>query len=444
MRALALAALLAALPGCQGNIGEDRVSFAFTRIASVSTGGVQGDADTQFTSISADGRYVAWHSPGRFYHPDDTDSISDVFVRDMTTGDTILASRATGLAGAKTNGGSTFPSLSADGRYVAFQTGATNLDPADSDFSLDIYVRDLQTGVNVLCSRATGAAGAKGNASSFSPSLSGDGRYVAYQTAATNLDPDDADPAPDIYIRDLSTDTTYLVSRDTAGAKAVGFNQDPHLSSDGTVICFTTDAVGLDAADTNGYPDVYARDWSAGSPATRLVSRETGAAGPVGDSPSSTPAISADGRYVAFVSLAQNLAALDNNGASDVFVRDLLLDVTVRATVDSFGNESAGGGGVSISISGDGRFVVFSSGATNLVEDDTNKAVDVFIRDLVAGTTRRISVATYGAETNGSGSSDRPSLSRDGRYVVFSSFDNSLVETDTNGKADAFLRGPLY
>ena len=220
-----------------------------------------------------------------------------------------LVSRASGVAGAKQNTTySTYPSpqISADGRYVAFLSKANNLSPDDTDFGADVYVRDLQANTTTLASRASGVAGAKANASTNVPelSISDDGRYVAFASCATNLSPDDTDTLQDIYVRDLQTNTTTLASRAPGlnGAKANARSEQPHLSADGRYVTFGTNATNLSPDDTV-FPswDIYLRDLQTG--AVTLVSRADGPNGASQNTNGNTvgdPKVSADGRYVAF------------------------------------------------------------------------------------------------------------------------------------------------
>jgi hypothetical protein len=278
-------------------------------------------------SISADGRYIAFISGSNNLSPDDGDSDIDVYVRDLQANTTTLVSRAAGVSGAPGNGESRVPSISADGRYVAFNSFATNLSPDDANGKQDVYVRDLQATTITLVSRAGGAAGTPGNGNSLNPAVSADGRYVAFQSAATNLDPDDTDSLYDIYVHDLQANTTTLASR-AGGAAGVKSNGDSYLSvisGNGGLVAFYTRATNLRPEDTDDRDDVYVRDLQAGN--TTLASRADGPAGQKGNDDSLYPAISADGRYLAFFSQSSNLTAdccavpVYNNAR--VFVRDL-------------------------------------------------------------------------------------------------------------------------
>ena len=234
-----------------------------TTLASRATGasGTKGNAFSQSStfSLSADGHAVAFQSTASNLHPDNADSVSDVFVRNLQTNVTTLVSRASGASGAKGNDYSLAPSTSADGRYVAFASAASNLHPDDADSLQDVFVRDLQTATTTLVSRATGASGAKGDASSQEPSISADGRYVVFVSAASNLHPDDPDSLQDVFVRDLQTDTTTLVSRDSgaSGAKADNASLSPSVSADGRFVAFGSIASNLYPDDVNPFTETF-------------------------------------------------------------------------------------------------------------------------------------------------------------------------------------------
>jgi Tol biopolymer transport system component len=333
-------------------------------------------------SISADGRYVAFDSDVANLVPGDTNGLSDIFVRDRTAGVTYLVSKNS--AGDQGNTYSVYPSVSADGRYVAFMSGATNLVYADTNGVADIFVRDRQTGTTTRVSR--NSAGVEGNDGSFSPSISGDGRYVAFPSDATNLVAGDTNGVSDIFVRDRNTGTTYLVSKSSTGEIGNGYSTAPFISADGRYVVFDSYATNLVAGDTNGMSDVFVRDRQTGT--TTLVSKSS--TGVLGSGNSYYASISADGRYVAFYSYAVNLVTGDTNGVEDIFVRDRQTGTTTRVSKSSAGVE---GDGDSIypSISADGRYVVFYSAASNLVPGDINGAGDTFVRDRQTGTTTLVS-----------------------------------------------------
>lgn len=402
-------------------------------------GNVKGDQPSLQAAISPDGSRVAFESDATTLHPDDIDTVRDVFVHELATGAITLVSRTT--AGAKGTSDSGDPALSADGRYVAFASDA-RLHADDGDLNSDVYVRDLQTGGTVLVSRTS--AGVKVNTAAGAPSISADGRYVAFQSDG-KLHPDDGDFNPDVYRRDLQAGTTVLVSRATGatGADGNNFAEAPSISNDGGVVSFESTANNLDPADDDSTRDVFVRD--LGVAATTLVSRATGAAGVKGNSASLRSSLSGDGRYVAFDSQANNLDPLDTLGLFDVYVRDLASQTTTlvsRATGAT--GAKANGAALRPAISSDGRYVAFDSVASNLHPGDTvGTPRGVYVRDLVGHTTTLVSRAGGPSGDKGNGDSLRAAISGSGRFVTFESLATNLDPADTDAISDIFARDVL-
>ena len=443
---LALVGTLAAsisLPGTAGAVGTPTTS-----LESRATGaaGVKGNGASNDPSMSADGRFVAFASIATNLDTADGDATADIYVRDRRTGATTLVSRAAGAAGVKANGPATNPFISADGRKVAFQSTATNLDPADADATADIFVRDLVANTTTLVSRASGAAGAKGDATSSEASISGDGRLVSFISAATNLDPADGDGTADVFVRDLVASTTTVVSRATgaAGVKANGSTSKQSISADGRKVAMTSAATNLDPADADATTDVFVRDIAANT--TTLASRASGAAGVKANAATGFlgVAISDDGSKVTFDSNATNLDAADTDATVDAYMRDLATSTTIlvgRAT-GAAGAKANAATGLSI-ISGDGRSVAFGSNGTNLDPADTDSAVDIFVRDVVANTTTLVTRASGADGAKGNGTSSPvllPAIDHDGRYVSFDSTSTNLDPADTDATTDLFTR----
>jgi Tol biopolymer transport system component len=267
-----------------------------------------------------------------------------------------------------------------------------------------------------------------------SPSISADGRYLAFHWLASNLVTGDTNGTRDVFVRDRTAGTTTRVSVRTGGTQANGHSVSASLSADGRYVAFASAASNLVTGDTNGASDVFLRDRTGGT--TTRISVRTG--GTSGNSASYLPSISGNGRYVGFVSDASNLVTGDTNRASDVFLRDRTAGTTTRVSVSSAGAQGNQMSYNPPAITYDGRYVGFVSDASNLVTGDTNRASDVFLRDRTAGTTTRVSVTNAGGQsTNMSGT---PALSNDGRYVAFTSYASNLVGGDTNASWDAFVR----
>jgi Tol biopolymer transport system component len=339
-------------------------------------------------------------------------------------------------AGAQSDGDSSTATLSADGRYVVFQSGATNLVPDDTNGVYDIFLRDRQTGATERISVDT--AGNQADGLSSGAAVSADGRYVAYGSAATNLAPDDTNGLYEIFVRDRQTGTTQRVSVDSSGAEANGQSYNVAISGDGAHVAFASAAGNLVPGDTNAKTDIFIHDRQAST--TERVSVD--GSGNEADGDSDLPAISADGRYVAFDSIASNLAPADTNDTNDVFVRDRQTGSTTRVSVDSLGNQGDGGSHAP-DLSADGRYAVFESYTTNLVPADTNGFEDIFVHDLQAGSTERLSVDSMGHQ--GDDDSYAVTISGAGRYAAFESHSTNLVPGDTNGEEDVFVhdRGEL-
>jgi Tol biopolymer transport system component len=406
-----------------------------TTRASVTSDGSQVNQPSLNASISADGNFVAFQSAAPDLVSGDTNGLTDVFVHDLRTGATDRIS--VDSAGNQGNGPSYAPSISSDGRYVAFLSDASNLVSGDTNGATDCFLHDRLTGITELVSLTT--SGSESNGPSQSCSVSADGGRVAFCSVATNLVPGDANLAADVFVRDRVAWTTTRVSVTTGGGEANGpscLNSASAISADGNDVVFESTASNLVANDTNGQGDVFLRDLDSGT--TELVSVASG--GGAGNGASQWPAISGDGRYVAFSSLASDLIAGDLNGTWDVFVRDRTGARTERVSVGVGGQEADGNSG-DPAISSDGRYVGFFSQATNLVSDDTNGYGDLFVHDRTLARTERISVDTPGFQVPGPDQNVGPSsMSASGRRVAFQHVSAGLVGDDTNGLSDVFVR----
>ncbi len=342
--------------------------------------------------ISADGRFVVFGSLASDLVAGDTNAEPDIFVRDRATGTTVCASvTPSGVPG---NGYCHGAAISGDGRFVAFHSDASNLVAGDTNNLRDVFVRDLVTGVTVIAS--VDSSGVLSNNLSSEPSLSHDGRFVAFSSYASNLVPADNNGLfQDIFVRDLLTGQTTRVSVDGNGNEADLGSGSPSISADGNRVAFLSAATNLVPSDTNGLSDIFGHDRVTG----QTVRLSVGAGGVEGNHTSVNPAISADGQVVVFESNASNLVPGDTNNQGDIFVIDLSTGVLERVSLDSSGNE-ANAFSRFPAISGDGRFVSFGSHAFNLVPNDTNFDRDIFVRDRVTQTTTRVSTDAAGVEGN--------------------------------------------
>jgi len=332
--------------------------------------------------------------------------------------------------GAVANNQSYTPSISSEGRYVAFASPASNLVEEDINGRFDIFLHDRKT--NSTRRVSTDPEGAGGNKNSLYPSISANGCNIAFESNASNLVTKDTNGEYDIFVYDCETKLSERVSISSTGEQANNSSKTPSLSAEGRYVAFTSSAINLVVDDTNGKTDVFVFDRE-----TRVTERvSSSATGVGGNDASQNPSISENGRFVAFESKARNLSSNDANGKTDIFIFNRETGVTERISVDSTGIEG-NKDSVNPSISADGRFVAFESEASNLVPNDTNKEADIFVHDREAGTTQRISVNIAGEE--GNGFSESPSISLDGRYVAFKSIASNLIPTDTNGLFDIFV-----
>lgn len=424
-------------------------------------------------AVSADGRFVAFTSNASNLVPGDTNGLPDTFLRDTCRGvaagctpSTVRISIASD--GSQGNGWSSAPALSANGRFIAFTSTATNLSVGDNDAAEDIFVRDTCTGAS-SCTPATVLVsvandGSASSEMSWAPAISADGRFVAFVSSAATLVAGDTNGSNDVFVRDTCfgasscLPTTARVSVAADGSQAGAASSVPSISANGRLVSFVSAATDLVPGDTNTQDDIFIRDTcisvSGCTPTTIRASVDS--AGSQGNSASFLPRISGNGRHVVFSSWATNLVADDTGNNHDVFVRDTCFGAggacttsTLRVSVASNGSQadapSGGPATQGASISADGRFVAFGSRATNLVTDDTNGMFDIFLRDTCAGAssctpaTRRMSVSVSGTQSLTAERSDQPSLSADGRVIVFMSDSTVLLPGDSSSDVDIFL-----
>ena len=389
-----------------------------TRV-SVASDGTQANERSLQPTISADGRYLVFTSLASNLVSGDTNNKTDVFVHDQLTNSNTRVSVASD--GSQANGDSNATTISADGRYIGFYSQATNLVSGDTNDTADVFVHDRTTQTTTRVSVTS--AGSQSNGSSYWATISADGRYVAFRSSATNLVSDDTNNEPDVFLHDRETAITTRVSVLSDGSQTDFASSAPSISGDGRFVTFETFAANTSSR-------ILVRDRVAQT--TTQVSMSSSSA----NNDSVDASISADGRYVAFFSRDNNLVDDDTNGAYDLFVYDQVGHTTIRVSVASGGSQS-NGNSYSPKISADGRYIAFVSSATNLVEDDTNDTADVFVHDRVTQTTTRVSVSSDGGQADDQ--SQAPTISADGRLVAFSSRATNLVGGDTNNQEDVFV-----
>jgi hypothetical protein len=321
--------------------------------------------------------------------------------------------------------------VSGNGRYVVFESLANNLVVGDSNGFSDVFMKDMQTGVTTLIS--SDSLGIQGDGSTNSPSISFDGRYIVFSSESTNLISGDINSTQDIFLKDTQTGVTTLISSDSFSVQSNGHSRTPWISSDGRYVVFESGATNFVSGDMNGDQDIFKKDIQTG--VITLISSDSSSI--QSNSYSGYASISSDGRYVAFMSAATNLVAGDVNGMEDVFMKDTLTGVTTLISSDSSGVQGNNNSTAS-SITADGRYVVFHSKASNLVTGDTNSFQDIFIKDTQTDVTILISSDSTGLQ--GNNTSNIPSVSSDGSYVAFLSRATNLVPNDTNGVDDIFYK----
>nr|WP_017200485.1 S-layer homology domain-containing protein [Arthrobacter sp. M2012083] len=382
-----------------------------------------GNRDFYLPSISGNGQFVAFTSAVPGLVSGDENSVDDVFVKDMSSGTVRLVSATPqGQPGDLRSDG---PAISADGKFVAFVSDATNLSNAFLPGTQDIYIRDL-TGDSTQLVSAT-PSGNRGNGGSLAASVSSDGRFVAFFSTASDLVAGDSNGVADVFVRDVKSGTTRLISASASGGHANGSSDYPSISADGRFIAFSSSASNLVAGDTNGVVDVFVHDTTLGS--TRLVST------PLNGQPgkgSGGPSISADGRYVAYHSFS-------TSSTPNVFLRDmetgqarLVSEKPVGSSVDGFS--------VSPSVSGDGRYVAFITAELDMLSGATKQGEDIYVRDMQTGAMQLVSRTPSGLPSDDSHL--MKTLSADGRYVAFSSTDLDLRPDETRW-GSAFYRATV-
>jgi Tol biopolymer transport system component len=472
---------------------RDRTSNTTVLVSGNLSGTGGGNGSSVPGQASTNGQFVVFQSDASNLVPNDTNGVTDIFVRDLVAGTTTLVSVSTN--GGPANGASTDPVMTPDGRYVAFISSASNLVPGDTNGIPDIFIRDLVAGTNYLVSVGALLPSGSANPIMATPVITPDGRYVAFFSSAINL----ASTVPgtstgEVYVRDRLTGTTTWASTNAATIVSATLSLSgmpayhPQLSDDGRYVAFkagstvvggaavilqydstaaTTTVVNTNGVgwivdiDDNGGPEMtpdgrfiaFARNegalssgyssvhvWDSQAAVDTLVS-DDGSGVPT-NTTSQAPAISPDGQFVAFLSNATNLVANAVTSGFHVYLRNLPSGTTQLVDVDTNGVGSTDEQLTSLSLSADGRFVAFSSPDGGLVSGDNNRAEDVFVRDLVAATTELVSQrdATVIPQTADGFSLLSPSsVSADGRWAAFTSPADDLVPNDTNKLLDVFV-----
>ena len=414
--------------------------------------GVIGNGASAAYGLSADGRFVLFESNAANLVTGDTNAMLDIFVKDTQTG--AITRVSTDASGAQSSGFFFASDISADGRYVAMASDVDNMVAGDTDGLTNVFIKDTQNNaITQVDTDASGNSAVVGILGSDVTDMSADGRYVVIGSDAANLVLNDNNNTFDLFLKDTQTNAITRVNTAADGAEvAHTVGADNYLggfvSDDGSYVVFESDANGLVAGDTNGVMDIFKKDIQTG--AITQVNTDvngvaaTGGAGYVDDFATWTLTneiadISADGRYVLFNSAADNLVAGDINGVRDVFIKDTLTDAIMRVSTDSDGFEANGGSQAPFhSLSADGRYAVFHSGASNLVAGDTNNLQDVFVKDIWTGAIARVNLDAAGGEAVGGGS-NKERISDDGSTIVFRTGATNLVPGHIAGVQDVVV-----
>ncbi|HWJ62150.1 MAG TPA: DUF4214 domain-containing protein [Acidimicrobiales bacterium] len=426
---LGVVASLAALLAPAAPAGATTTKKPVTALASIATDGKTGNNASTGSALSNQGRFVAFDSIATNLIAGDTNGKKDVFVRDTLAATTTRISVATD--GTPGNGDSSQASISFNGRYVAFRSTATNLVPGDTNGQPDVFLRDTLKKTTVRVSVAGNGAQLTGGESS-KPTVSGDGTEVLFLTAATNAVAGDANGKPDAFIRNVNAGFTERISVTGGEAPLTAGAVTASMSSNGRYVVFDSATTQI-AGDTDASSDAFLRDRVLGS--TEVVSIAND--GSASNAPCQFPTVSDNGRYVAFQTQATGMSPASDSAETDVFVRDRTTAKTQLASLTD-GDQPGNQGGSVPQLSADGSRVAFGSGSTNLVSGDTNATSDLFVRDLAAGTTTRTSVKTLGGQLTGLSFSG--AISPDGTATSFTTLAKDGYSSDANDTFDVFVR----
>jgi hypothetical protein len=404
-------------------------AFALTQRVSVNNSGQEANSSSAPASMTPDGRYVLFGSDADNLVIWDINGSYDVFVRDTQNNTTSRVSIDD--SGNEANATSYPTAITPDGRYVLFGSYADNLVVWDTNGSYDVFVRDTQNNTTNRVSLDYNWSEIAGE--SYPTAITPDGKYVLFGSDVGNIVSWDKNGQPDVFIRDTENSTTTIISIDENWVFSNGPSTPVGISDNGAYILFTSSADNLVSNDTNGTDDIFVREIANNIIMRVNVNNANDEANNFSYSPTMTP----DGRYVLFASSASNLVADDNNWYDDIFVRDLHHAETTRINVANNGNEAYDISVVN-AITPDGRYVLFTSRASNLVADDNNWHNDIFVRDRDNSATSRVNLDSGSNEADNS--SYARAISSDGRYVLFQSAADNLVPWDTNGIEDIFIR----
>lgn len=413
----------AALPDASiadaGDAAADAGTVFVVRV-SVNAADQPSAGNAEEPAVSDDGRFVAFSSTARNLVPNDTNAARDIFLRDVVHATTVRVSVTSN--GAQADYDSDAPVISADGRYVAFESQAINLAPGKSGFHSDVIRHDMQTGITLCVSLDPN--GASGTGESNFPSISDDGRYIAFESTSHTLVAGLYASARQVYVRDVQTGVTSLVSADNAGIQADFNSHTAAISGNGRVVAFVSGATNLVPGDTNGVEDVFVRDLVAGTTERVSVSSTSVQS----DGHTDMPFISRDGSIVLFSGTSTTIAPVTVGAQWDRFVHDRTAGTTALVGPRVNGSNSIGGTSLGrAAASADGRYVGFYASDPNVLPGKNSSGYDVYVFDRSNGVVSRVNRTPNGVGSDGS--SLIPALSGNGRFVVYESNATNLAAT---------------
>lgn len=412
--------------------------------ASCAPSGVTADGISYWPALSSDGRYVAFASTAPNLVAGDTNAVTDVFRHDNLTGTTIRASLTDGGAQASYHSPYNGLSMSADGRFITFDSGAIDFVAGDLNGYRDIFMRDVTLNTTIRVDVATGGAESNLGANAPAP-ISGDGRFVVFSSGGSNLVAGDTNGVVDVFLRDTMLGVTTRVSVDSAGVQADSASApfgsySPAISADGRYVAFTSHASNLVANDTNGCADVFLRDTMLG--VTTRVSLTTAGVEGMSDTGATiyTVVISSDGRYVAFTT-HMRLDSLDMNGNADAYIHDVVTGTTRLVSLDEAGGAVSRGVAYGMAISDSGRYAAFTTDEIGIDPlDASGYSLNAFVHDSVSGTTRLVDRNLFGNVGDSATGNMNVVMSADGSTVAFHTWTDTHVLHDNNATTDIFVR----
>jgi Tol biopolymer transport system component len=420
-------------------IGTSRAAVGrVIELVSVSIFGTSGNAASSGVDVNVNANFVVFWSDATNLIPMDRSGFRDVFERNRLphTTQRVSINSAGEPANAPSHAQGGAPSVSDSGLDVAFYSAATNLVANDTNGQTDVFLIQFLPTISNTTLVSVSSSGEQGNGPSLYPSISGDGRFVAFQSAATNLVPNDTNGMTDVFVRDVLNGTTERVCDTTQGN---GFAINPAISADGTMVAFASSSTNLVPHDTNHRIDIFVCDRGTGTIDIVSINDQS----ELGNGDSILPAINEHGSVVAFKSSANNLVPNDLNNVVDVFARDRINMHTERIS-ESFTGRDANDGSFPPSVDYSGRFVAFGSAATNLVPNDFNGVPSVFVRDRMQDLTLLVDVNERGEQANGGTPDIPPSISGDAKQIGFVSIASNLTPNDRNENLDVFItRNPF-